>query len=88
MKTLYCIGRVIEMREGYSSGKEERPRIIKLSMEPNPYTPSFLCEISLGRGLHQGIEIGDRVKITLAKATEEEWVAFQERVKEPQAVSA
>ena len=89
MRTLYCIGRVIELREGYASGKEAaRPHIVKLTMEPNPYTPAFVCEIALGRGLHEGIGVGDRVKVTLSKATEEEWVSFQAKVSTPEAIEA
>ncbi len=89
MKPNYCIGRVIELKEGYGKAADGKPPLtVKYSMEPNPYTPSFLAEISISQELAGDLKVSDRVRFDMRKATEEEWEAFKAAVKEPRATAA
>jgi len=89
-KPLYCIGRVIEIREGYATNGGPKPRVLKLSMEPNPATPSMVMEIATARELSDGLDVGDRIRIDMRKATDEEFEEFQRLVAnyQPQAIAA
>lgn len=91
---LYGIGRVIQITEGYGDKDGHRPVNFKLTMEPNPYTPSLTCEITVAREARGAwaewadVKVGDRMRIDFQPATEAEWDAFQSAVKTPQAVPA
>lgn len=88
MRPCYCIGRIIKIEEGYPYKQGmEKPVNLTFSMEPNPYTPSFMAQIAVAPELAGVPKVGDRIRFDMRDATEEEWEAFKAAVSQPGAVA-
>ncbi len=88
-RPIYCVARVIEIREGYATQADKpKPLVVKFSMEPNAYTPSFTMEIMLERKLAESlnVSIGQRIRVDMSPASEADWDDFNQKTKSVQAV--
>lgn len=89
MKANYCIARVCQLLEGYASkAGDPKPINVKLTMEPNPYTPVLEISVSLNPELADGIKVGDRVRVDFRSATEEEFEEFKAKTANPAVVAS